>query len=70
MAENVTLKIVEDYHGRVEYAAGQVITVSAETAEWLLADAPGCFELARPVVHIDEIPVPPKDKMVHEAKNK
>jgi hypothetical protein len=80
MAESVRLKVISPYKNRdTQYEIDQVITVSAETAEWLMRDASGCFKFVDlfehltdeiPVVHIDEIPVPPKDKMIHKAKNK
>jgi hypothetical protein len=68
MEKSVKLKVVEDYHGRVEYTAGQVIDVTPEMALWLRTDAPGCFSVV--VEEAKEIPAPPKDKMVHKAKNK
>jgi hypothetical protein len=78
MAESViTLRVIEEYHNRgTDYEKGQKITVSAETAEWLLADAPGCFARADKFFELPEPPEmknmmgPAKDKMVHKAKNK
>jgi hypothetical protein len=37
--------VVQPYRNReVYYEAGRVIEVSEQEANWLLADAPGCFE--------------------------
>lgn len=64
------LKVIGRYRSRaVEYTAGDVIEVSEAEAKLLLADAPGCFEVAGEV-HVEALDAPPKDKMLRPPKRK
>ena len=64
------LKVVSEYRaGDVSYPLGEVITVEDDRADFLMRDAPGCFEVyAEPVAK--EIKAAPADKMVKHAKTK
>jgi hypothetical protein len=69
------LYVIDDYRSRdVFYPKGVVLEVPAETAVFLMADAPGCFSLSAPSVSIEtvteEISAPPADKMIRRSKTK
>ena len=61
------MRVVEEYRaGALYYAAGSIIDVPAESGEWLMRDAPGCFEL-----HIEKgLDRAPADKMMRQPKVK
>ena len=47
--DSVKLTVLADYRCReVAYSPGAVIEVTAERAAFLMADAPGCFEVYQP----------------------
>lgn len=61
------LLLLEDYYSsRGGYKAGQVIDVPDRDALWLLADAPGCFE----VVEEKAMDAPPVDKQIKRPARK
>jgi hypothetical protein len=64
------LKVIGRYRSRaVEYTAGQIIDVPEAEARLLLADAPGCFEVAGEV-QAEALDAPPKDKMLRPRQRK
>lgn len=67
MAETIRLKVKQEYRaGALYYAAGSIIDVPAEAGNWLMRDAPGCFEL-----YIEKgLDRPPADKMLRQARVK
>jgi len=69
------LKVVQPYRCRdVVYAVGAVLDLSDEETRWLMADAPGCFEVvpkrkprkAKP----KELDKPPADKAVKRGRGR
>ncbi len=68
----VKLRVLSEYICRGEhYFAGAVIDVPESHAEFLMRDAPGCFERVTDATpQHTELEAPPVDKMVHRARRK
>jgi len=64
------LKVISEYRNReTHYGVGSVIEVTDEQVKFLMADAPGCFEVyTEPEVKAVE--APPVDKMVRTSTRK
>jgi hypothetical protein len=74
----IRLQVVSTYRARqVAYQKGTIIEVTEDEAEFLLRDAPGCFEIAPDIPRADEPPAdeppagkapkrPPLDKMISD----
>lgn len=60
------IKVISPYINRdTQYQEGQVLEVSDERARFLLADAPGCFEIVGTETKEQTAPV---DRMVRKAR--
>jgi hypothetical protein len=64
------LKVLLNYKSNVaQYVAGVVTAeLDQKTAEFLLRDAPGCFEVFEPEPEAKELDQPPADKMIDQEK--
>lgn len=65
-----TLKCIGRYRNDrlgVAYVAGEIFDVDESRATYLLADAPGCFEVVPEVLTEKAIEKPAKNKMVTSA---
>lgn len=67
------LKVLSPYRSQhTEYLAGSVIEIDPVAGEFLMRDAPGCFEVfdknpIQPEVETQEIETPPADKMIRRG---
>ena len=68
------LTVISNYRNQhTEYLIGSVIDIDDTAGEFLMRDAPGCFEVVKPEVEEPvekEIGSPPVDKMIRRGRSK
>lgn len=67
MAKMRCLNRYENLPHHMTFAAGTVFEATPEVRQYLMADAPGCFEDVEDVKALDE---PPRDKAIKAPRRK